>query len=670
MGQNLKIRVAQADDVADVLKIHKQFRKYLGPLPDEAFHDGVSERSLIVATENSAVVGYLLYYRRRRSSDVRITHLAVNRSSGRAGVGRALVTELESTERHLDRIRLKCARGFPAEKFWKSVGFVAVSEAPGRSLSRSLLTTFEKSLSTQPTLWDAEHLAASRVPVAVDLNILLDLALERKGTQHLLERLQDLGYEPVCTPALLNELNDHDDDRERADALLIAQQWRYVREQAAEETVQRLASEVQGAELSDIRHLADAEANELSLLLSRDSKFRSAAAKCVSARSCDVLSPSIALHEARLKDEPEVLQSRLIDFQLRSRKFEIEEHLGLFVNHGEGESKRGLRAKIEALAADETTKLEYLSLKGAPIASWAYRETSSGVEVPLARLRHGTGQRALADHVITHLRETAVKIAPPGTVSKVTLTDRNAGHFIRQEFESAGELNANDQPEIVCLRGCFDLNSARKLLDESDIPLQFGRASATTSPSGVADSQTSRIERDFAPMFLTGTPLDTWIVPITAANADRLIGPGLQGTLLGRTQSILTRREHVYFRAGDGLSISAPARIFWYRSKESKLIYATSHVRKVLAGEPDRIWGEFKDHGIYTKSEVRDAASERSRRVMAIKFAQTRILSQPLEIDTVAEIARSKGLPSPNVLRKPTRVHPTLADEILIRSTD
>jgi len=92
-------------------------------MPRGAFAEGIAKRTLLVALDGQdQILGYLLY--RVVNGVASIAHLCVSSASRGSGIGTTLVDEIKRLTIHLDGIRLKCRRDFPAHRQWPKWGFI------------------------------------------------------------------------------------------------------------------------------------------------------------------------------------------------------------------------------------------------------------------------------------------------------------------------------------------------------------------------------------------------------------------------------------------------------------------------------------------------------------------------------------------------------------------
>jgi len=220
----VEVRRAEPRDRSAILELHRARKATLGHLPNAPFDQAIDFGWILVATRHSTLVGYVLFRVRKTTDDAAIVHLAVAAEDEGTGVGRALLAAMLEETSELRRVVLSCRQDYAAHAFWMKSGFEAIGETPGRSRAGTLLTKFERRLRFEPTLFD--QLFEESMPFGVDLNILLDLVIDREPeTRAIFDQLDQFDVHPLRTLALSNELLDYKDPAVRERARAVISMW-------------------------------------------------------------------------------------------------------------------------------------------------------------------------------------------------------------------------------------------------------------------------------------------------------------------------------------------------------------------------------------------------------------------------------------------------------------
>ena len=167
-------------------------------------------------------------------------------------------------------------------------------------------------------------------------------------------------------------------------------------------------------------------------------------------------------------------------------------------------------------------------------------------------------------------------------------------------------------------------------------------------------------------MILVDGALESVLVPIQAGWSDRLIGLTTdQLDLEIASERIHQLREHVYFRSPRGLGLTAPLRVFWYRTAEGRSrVFATSVIDQVSIKAIPEIWGRFGGYGVLQKAEVLGRSNETGH-VMALRFVRTRRLRRSVELTELQAVAAQIGAVRPAVPVGPLRLDQRLQSWLL-----
>src|SRR5205823_708484 len=110
----------------------------------------------------------------------RIHHLCIDDRFRGRGTAKLLVDAVKERTRHVYAIALRCRRDYPSHSFWPHVGFVALTERPGRGRDSSLTCFWydhgHPNLETQKHL----QLAAEKMIAVLDSNVFFDLSDDKR----------------------------------------------------------------------------------------------------------------------------------------------------------------------------------------------------------------------------------------------------------------------------------------------------------------------------------------------------------------------------------------------------------------------------------------------------------------------------------------------------------
>ena len=119
-------------DLDAVDELMKRNAGTLGFLPRAALQEYLAREGVLGAKRRDGrLAGYLMYAANR--DRFRIAQLCVSEEGRGKGVARGLLEALKASASTQKVITLRCRNDFPANDMWPKLGFVPISESPGRS---------------------------------------------------------------------------------------------------------------------------------------------------------------------------------------------------------------------------------------------------------------------------------------------------------------------------------------------------------------------------------------------------------------------------------------------------------------------------------------------------------------------------------------------------------
>ena len=200
-------------------RLMKQNSATLGFLPTAALNEYISRGNAIGAwNARNEIVGYLLYGINRNS--FRIAHLCVSQMARGQGIARTLLEELKRKATTQKRSHSIAAGISQAHALWPKLGFVPMSEKPGRSKAGYLLTFWCLTIAQndQLSLFQAAS-ADDTLDVVIDAQIFFDLINQNRNQMEVSKALlSDFLAEAVTlniTDELMVEIDRSNDATQR-----------------------------------------------------------------------------------------------------------------------------------------------------------------------------------------------------------------------------------------------------------------------------------------------------------------------------------------------------------------------------------------------------------------------------------------------------------------------
>jgi ribosomal protein S18 acetylase RimI-like enzyme/predicted nucleic acid-binding protein len=631
------LEVRRHDELQAVQALWRAERKTLGFLPDEGFEERADRGTLLAAADEGQIVGYVLYD--LPGDRVKLVHLCVARDQRSGGIARLLVDELSRRHGDRQRIELACRRDYEvANRAWPKLGFVPAIERPGRSVAGHLLTVWVKDHG-HPHLFS--EIAEGRELAFLDTNIIIDWAV--RSTQSWSWRLREDWLAEYVDFAICDEvpiaIHRRADDTERARSHAAAREVRLV--PVAEGEWKPLLSGLEEilptAQPEDHRSLAKALAAEAAYFVTHDDALNRAADRLRVSFGIEVTRSEWLIRRIdRLRSgeryEPSALQGTSIveaDASTVSERHLVQ----AFQNFAGGERKPAFRQLLQQALAQPERITTHVLLDSAdrPIGLWAREVRGCQLHVPLLRAGFsGPVKDAVARQMAFLPRQHA---ADQG-LSEVLISDPAPSDAIRKALPAEAY-----EP----IQGGWRARLGRGLREASEVMPEL-RGHALTQHA-------IRYEQERWPVKLIGAGIRSYLMPIKLAFAEQLFEAVLaEQTLFSRPPTLGLSREHVYYRKpANHRGIDVGCRILWYVTghgaggKQESQLRAVSQVRKVSVGSPESLFKRNAQLGVWSAAKVK-AAADRKGRVMAIRFGDTELLTDPLGLGELRSLYAEQGL--------------------------
>ena len=652
------ISVMTIADLDAVDELMKRNAGTLGFLPSAALEDYLTKGGVLGAkTQDGRLVGYLMYAANR--DRFRIAQLCVSEEGRGKGVARGLLEALKATATTQKVITLRCRNDFPASGMWPKLGFVPMSESPGRSREGHLLTLWRLQLARhdQLELFRA-NMSDDVLDAVIDAQVFFDFDRPDSDlTQTSKALVSDIFVDSVnlwFTDELLSEINRSDSSPEREAARIRTRQFFEVKhyphlvEDFEAKLKQILPSRTEN-QRSDIMHLAKTAASELDIFVTRDQLLLNRSAQIHEAVNVRVMSPTgLILKLRELSETQPYTPDRVSGLGISWRHLTSQELLGLPFDRllQPGERPRDLRAKIDSLVSDKPgSEVEVLWAGNEPVAvrGIAY-DSPSTLTVHLCR-------------VAGSVRSSSMKLFPIADAINRAVTRNLAVVEVEESAVPPDLLPAILEMGFTqwgagFIRFCFTGYQGR------DAALSRIAELVPGCEGSYGDMPSLDLERSCSPM-LSDTTQNYFLISIRPGFARNLIDRHLSSTdMFGGDPDVLLRWSNVYYRAAtQHRMLKAPGRILWYVSGGSKELAAISHLDEVVLDGPKELFRRFRRYGTFEWRHLYETCSgDVSKVVMALLFSHTFPLRRRVPLEEIWNVFDEDGVA--RSLQSPRKVEP------------
>ena len=616
-----------------VIELGNQNSKTLGFLPYAAIRDAATEGGVLAFVEGGVVSGYALFAKRVRTGNISLTHLCVDSESRNGGIARALVKEIVERNPNGAGIRLSCRKDYEANAMWPKLGFQELGEKPGRSQARLPLVVWWLPIAAQ-SLFDEPEDGDERMVVALDTNVILDIAEERAGFPESLaltaEWVAELA-ELVVTDQTRSELLS--DTRRAPDSEFRTLLPRRVVWKEKLRILQEALPEENGSS-SDLRIIAQSAASEASYFVTRDEGLLRHEDEIERVTGLAVANPAdflLRLHS--LGGEPRYETRMVADSSMAVvslDKTPSNAELGAFCHHHHGEKPADLRQRLNKAVANSGRIERLTKANGDPLALVAmYREEG---QVVVTALRGIAGPlKYTAVRQMAHQLRSMVAVEGG---ARVVIDDQTATE-VSQALRDEGF-----EPEGARWVAAVKLDVI-KLNDRLPEELrQIGR-------DGLNAHLLRDYERRVWPSKVFANKVPSYVVPIRPEYARAILGyDEPQGQLFPLNSRASAARDNVYYMSPRG-TIKAPSRILWWVSGGGAMggVRALSWLDEVETGDPRRLHRKYRNRGVLDEDQVVGCAKpfgkEAHRASTALLFGQTEVFSKAIPISRARDLCES-----------------------------
>lgn len=613
-----------------VIELGNQNSKTLGFLPYEAIREAATEGRVLGCVEDGEVKGYALFAKRVRTGDISLTHLCVHSENRIGGIARALVEEIVERNPNGAGIRLSCRKDYEANAMWLKLGFQALGEKPGRSKARLPLVVWWLPIAA-PSLFDEPEDGDERMVVALDTNVILDIAEERASFPESLaltaEWVADLA-ELVVTDQTRSELSS--DTRWASDSeFRTLQPGREVWQETLRVLQEALPQE--NGSSNDLRIIAQSAASEASYFVTRDKALLRHEDKIESVTGLAVANPAdflLRLHSLGCEPRYEtrmVADSSMAVVSLDKTPSNAE--LGAFCHHHHGEKPADLRQRLNEAVANSGRIERLTKANGDPVALGAmYREEG---QVVVTALRGITGPL-----MYTAVRQLAYQL-------RLTIAAEGAARVVIED-QTAKEVSKALRDEGFEPEGARWVADVKLDVIKLNDPLpeelrRIGRA-------GLNVHLVRDYERRAWPSKVFTDKVPSYVVPIKPDYARAILGyDDPQRQLFPINTIASAARDNVYYMSPRN-SITAPARIIWWVSGRGAMggVRALSWLDEVDTGDPRRLYRKYRHRGVLDEEQVVGCAKSFGKDARpvstALLFGQTEVFSQAIPISRAREL--------------------------------
>ena len=685
---SIEIKLVEHNDsiLQNVFALGKKNAKTLGMFPEGAFIDHAKKKCIFGAIEDGKLLGYILFRITQSKRIVSIAHLCVDTEFRKRGVAKLLLDSVKTKYQHLFKgISLSCRKDYiEASRFYEKNGFKAAKEVRSRSKEEKYLVKWFFDFGNQD-LFSSIHLSDSKFNVLLDASIIIKLRDIKDDDVSEIQTLSadwlDDEVEYFYAQEMLNEIN-RDQDKERANTtrqfISKFKEARFVpdeRDTVFKELEQFLCGKT-GNDISDKNQLSECVASGIDCFVTTDKEILSASDKIHELYSVKVLSPSeLILHIDQLGNKANYKSVRLSGANYESKSIEssdINKLPELFLSKENNEKKHELTDRINGVIGN--IKNSYIKIvkdnKGEYIGFVAGVCNGNSITVSILRTR----KFKISYILFYQLVSDVLNYASEKGVNQIIITDKCLSESQIEILENF-EFESKDGFYFkTSIKGLLPISEifAHEVIISNGIDLTHIKDKIETVTEEEKRLLKFQLERKLWPIKLIDLDIPTYIIPIRRHWASQLFDfYQADQTLFGAKAELVWHRENIYYRNVKPVSEKYPARILWYVSSESKIttgrhmgIVACSYLDEVSIAPAKSLFQQFKNFGVYEWNDIYKLAErDPQKEIKAIKFSDTEVFKEIINLNKITEILESNGKPR-NTFTSPLEVSKEIFNQI------
>ena len=655
-GSVTKLTVADSDAVDALMRDNS---RTLGFLPMEALRDYLEKGTVLgIKLESGKLIGYLLYA--AYADRFRIVHLCVSEDFQGQGNARRLFKSLKSETTTQNRIVLNCRNDFPANDMWDKLGFIPLSEKPGRSMDGSPLTHWEFLLSKRNQLdlfqFEAQE-SYDSINVVIDAQVFFDFDdCSRPGAKQSRALFSDYLVDtinPWITDEIYVEINRNQDDRQRENSRRKAREFNGVQHDPElsryfEGSLIEILPDNTERDKSDIRQLAKTAASNVKVFVTRDENILKKSDEIEGLLKIQVVSPiKLLLQHDEINNKQSYANFRVSGLGLSWRRLNADDletfHYSSFLEPDETKGK--FRENLASLVANvKYNTCELLWSKGDVVAIRVVNTGSDRIlAVPFSRVSRSGERSFFQRFLIADTMDKAVeKDVDVVRFDMLAVSPDMESDLLEMKF-----IRCNDGFVRFCISKCFaDRNEALSIISD-------------TCPDSLSYYQTmsdTDLEDHCSPLSLMAND-NIFLVPIRPGYALSLIDIRQSGNdMFGGDPNVLLRWDNVYYRkATRRRMLKSPGRILWYVSGDQGKIVAISRLDKVVIGSPRELLRQFKPLGVLDWKGLYEMCDGNiSSELMALRFSHTFPFREGIPLSRIRKVFQTASIEP--IFQSPSRV--------------
>jgi predicted nucleic acid-binding protein/GNAT superfamily N-acetyltransferase len=666
MKNNINVQIEYIDQshrfFKDVISLGSKYSSTLGFMPKGGFIEHAHKKCIIIAHNDSELIGYLMFRIVSYSLKISIVHLCVKENFRRQNIPTILLDSLiERYKSTLSGISLWCRNDYSsATTLWQKYGFIYKAKKRSRSIEENYLYLWWYDFNN-PDLFSYTQEISTKIRALLDTNIIvklrdnqIDQNLSRDPRPLLAGWLTD-EVDYCYASELLNEIiRDKNTEREEKTRLFL-KNFEEIR--TSIENCKKIANELNSIitgnsdnDKSDRMQLATAIASKTPYFITFDNEILDKKEIIDGQYSLQIFTPhEFVIEVDQLLNKEDYSPSKLKGVTFHSigkvPNTELDKYIDMFLDKANSEKKVAFQNIVYANASHiKVYNINVIKQDKKAIAFFSYKYEDTTLIITFIRLLDSNQKQTLFMQLITDFINKAIN----KKLSKIIMKEKHISDSHKLILERLGFSYCSSS----WIKHLYDRIIEKSQLLELDCNLSKDSITEILKEENEYKMKNIllSIEHKFFPLKISDLDIPCYIIPIKPYWAGQLFDMHISGsTLFGAVPDKLWNIENVYYRHVKPITEIAPARILWYASSgktinRSRAIIATSYLDEVMTGSPKLLFRRNKHYGVYEWSNIYDLCEKDiEKNIRALRFSRTEVFDNPVRLSIIRKIFKNNG---------------------------
>ena len=645
----------------DVKNLGSKNSSTLGFMPEGGFVDYAQKEWIIIAHNDSELIGYLMFRIANRSTRISIVHLCVKEEFRGLNIAIKLLDALRKKyQTTVSGIFLLCRADYKnATALWEKYGFAYKGNKRSKSIEENYLNQWWYDFNN-PDLFSNLQETSTKIKALLDTNIIIklrDKQIDQTLPQDPRALLADWLIEEVdylYAPELLDEIaRDKNKEREEKTRCFLSN-FEAIRVDIND--CKKIADELKSIiigntdnDKSDRMQLATTIISKTPYFITFDNVILDNRAVLCEQYDIQIFTPQELIIEIdQLLNKEEYLPSKLKGVTFHSIQkvlnAELNNYIDLFLAKSQSEKKSNFKEIVyKEVEQIKSSQIQVIKQEDSAVAFFSYKIENSALIIPFIRLLDIELNQTLFMQIISDFINIAINeklyqinIEEKFLSENQNLTLRKLGFESQLSIWTKFLYNRIiDSTQLSEINSTVDNSAIEKIKEQhtdgiKNILLKF--------------------EHKFFPLKFSDLDIPCYVIPIKPYWAGQLFDFNISdGEIFGAQPYKLWNIENVYYRDTRPITESAPARILWYASSDKKTnrsqsIIAASYLDKVMTDKPKLLFQRNKHYGIYEWKNIYELCKENiEKNIRALRFSHTEVFDNPVALSLIREIFIANG---------------------------